>query len=139
MKDSVKPLKFKNLISEMNPIFKGVQANDSKDLILILLETMDKELTLRNNKTELMENFCGNDEDGLKPENFKKCHNSIFADIFYGFQKSVIKCEKCGTENNAYNVMNFLIFHLEKTYNELIIYNSNSIYNFAKIIILGAV
>ena len=119
MKDSVKPLKFKNLISEMNPIFKGVQANDSKDLILFLLETMDKELTLRNNKTEQMENFYGNSEDELKPENFKKCHNSIFADIFYGFQKSVIKCEKCGTENNTYNVMNFLIFHLEKTYNEL--------------------
>ena len=119
MKDSVKPLKFKNLISEMNPIFKGFQANDSKDLILFLLETMDKELTLRNNKSEQMENFYGNSEDELKPENFKKCHNSIFADIFYGFQKSVIKCEKCGTENNTYNVMNFLIFHLEKTYNEL--------------------
>ena len=119
MKDSIKPLKFKNLISEMNPIFKGVQANDSKDLILFLLETMDKELTLRNNKTREMQTFYGNSEDELKPENFKKCHNSIFADIFYGFQKSVIKCEKCKTENPTYNVMNFLIFHLEKTYNEL--------------------
>ena len=119
MKDSVKPIKFKNIISEMNPIFKGVQANDSKDLILFLLETMDKELTLRNNKAKEMEIFYGNSEDELKPENFKKCHNSILADIFYGFYKSVVKCEKCGTENPTFNVMNFLIFHLEKTYNEL--------------------
>ena len=119
LKDSVRPIKFKELISDMNPIFKGVQANDSKDLILFLLETMDKELTLRNNKTKETENFYGSNEDELKPENFKKCHNSIFADIFYGFQKSVVKCDRCKTENPTYNVMNFLIFHLEKTYNDL--------------------
>jgi len=119
IKDSIKPKKFKELISEMNPIFKGVQANDSKDLILFLLETMDKELTLRNNKNKEMQRFYGNSEDEMAPENFKKCHNSIFADIFYGFQKSVIKCESCGHESPNYSVMNFLIFHLEKTYNEL--------------------
>ena len=119
IKDSIKPKKFKELISEMNPIFKGVQANDSKDLILFLLETMDKELTLRNNKNQEMQRFYGNSEDEMAPENFKKCHNSIFADIFYGFQKSVIKCESCGHESPNYSVMNFLIFHLEKTYNEL--------------------
>ena len=46
-KDSVRPIKFKNVLSDMNPLFKGVKANDSKDLILFLLETMDKELTLK--------------------------------------------------------------------------------------------
>ena len=29
LKDSVKPIKFKNVISEMNPLFNGVKANDS--------------------------------------------------------------------------------------------------------------
>ena len=32
----------------MNPLFKGIQANDSKDLILFLLETMYNELNKPN-------------------------------------------------------------------------------------------
>jgi ubiquitin C-terminal hydrolase len=32
------PKNFKNIISEYNPLFKGIQANDSKDLIIFLLE-----------------------------------------------------------------------------------------------------
>ena len=118
-KDSFKPIKFKDLISDMNPLFKGVQANDSKDLILFLLETMDKELTLRNNKTSQMEIFVGDSIEDLKPENFKKYHNSIFSDIFYGFQKSVIKCKRCGNEISNFSVMNFIIFPLEKIYNDI--------------------
>ena len=38
------PENFKKIISEMNPLFKGIAANDPKDLILFLLETMHKEL-----------------------------------------------------------------------------------------------
>ena len=87
LKDSVKPIKFKNVISEMNPLFNGVKANDSKDLILFLLETMDKELTLRNNKTKEMMTFNGNSLEDMEPQNFKKYHNSIYYDIFYGIIK----------------------------------------------------
>ena len=46
--DHVKPMAFKDLISEKNPLFKGIKANDSKDLVLFLLENMDSELTKRN-------------------------------------------------------------------------------------------
>ena len=119
LKDSIAPIEFKNLISEMNPLFKGVQANDSKDLILFLLETMDKELTLRNNNTQSMEQFIGDSVEDLRPEKFKKFHNSIFSEIFYGFQRSVMKCKRCGNENPNFNVMNFLIFPLEKVYNSI--------------------
>ena len=34
----------KKLISRKNPLFKGVRANDSKDLISFLLEEMNEEL-----------------------------------------------------------------------------------------------
>ena len=119
LKDSIAPIEFKNLISEMNPLFKGVQANDSKDLILFLLETMDKELTLRNNNSQSMEQFIGDSVEDLRPEKFKKFHNSIFSEIFYGFQRSVMKCKRCGNENPNFNVMNFLIFPLEKIYNSI--------------------
>ena len=118
-KDSVRPIKFKNLISDMNPLFKGVQANDSKDLIMFLLETMDRELTFRNNNISEMPIFVGNNLEDMLPQNFKKYHNSIFSQIFYGFQKSVMKCNRCKNENATYSVINFVIFPLEKIYNEL--------------------
>ena len=119
LKDSIKPVNFKNVLSEMNPLFKGVQANDSKDLILFLLETMDKELTLRNNRTNQMMIFNSNSLKDMEPQNFKKYHNSIFSEIFYGFQKSVMKCCRCNKELPTYSVFNFVIFPLEKIYNDL--------------------
>ena len=119
LKDSVKPIKFKNVISEMNPLFNGVKANDSKDLILFLLETMDKELTLRNNKTKEMMTFNGNSLEDIEPQNFKKYHNSIFSDIFYGILKSVMKCSNCKNEIITYSIINFVIFPLKKIYEEL--------------------
>ena len=42
------PHNFKNVISEMNSLFAGIQANDSKDLVLFLLETMHNELNKAN-------------------------------------------------------------------------------------------
>ena len=87
--------------------------------VRLLVETMDKELTFRNNKINQMPTFVGNNPEDMLPQNFKKFHNSIFAEIFYGFQKSVMKCNRCQNENATYSVINFVIFPLEKTYNDL--------------------
>jgi hypothetical protein len=38
------PNDFKNTISWKNPLFKGINANDSKDLINFMLEEMNQEL-----------------------------------------------------------------------------------------------
>ena len=56
------PNNFKNIISEMNPLFAGIQANDSKDLVLFMLETMHNELNepkknLQNNAVEIPNQF----------------------------------------------------------------------------------
>ena len=135
-KDYYEPNNFKNIISEKNPLFKGIQANDSKDLILFLLEHMDSELTKRNNKNAPEIVFDGKSLEQTYDENFKKIHNSIFAEIFYGFQKSIMKCSSCGQSDDNYNVFNFLIFPLEKVYNTLNeankkknIMNNNFMYN----------
>ena len=92
---SVKPIAFKELISEMDILFKGIKANDAKDLILFLLEKMDTELTKRNNNTDKMEMFFGTDEREINQQYFKKYHNSIVCDLFYGFQMSRIVCQGC--------------------------------------------
>ena len=118
-KDYVEPKKFKELISKKNPLFKGVKANDSKDLIIFLLEGMDNELTKRNNKSSKKEIFFEKYENDLRDEKFKKTHNSIFAQLFYGFQKTPMKCLSCNFVDENYSLFNFLIFPLEKIYNSL--------------------
>jgi len=111
---SFKPENFKEVLSKKNPLFKGIKANDSKDLIMYLFQEMDKELTLRNNNSEKMEMFIGNDESDTEKENFKKFHNSIFSDLFYGFQKSDLICDDCRNFNTTYNYFFYLILPIEK-------------------------
>ena len=93
-------------------------ANDSKDLIIYLFDEMDKELTLRNNNSEKMEMFIGNNESEMEKENFKKYHNSIFSDIFYGFLKLDMICYDCRNYNSTY-IFYILILPIEKIYNFL--------------------
>jgi hypothetical protein len=52
-------------------------------------------------------------------QNFKKIHNSIVADLFYGFQRTIMKCKSCNNMNISFSVFNFLLFPLEKIYNSL--------------------
>ena len=47
---SYAPHSFKNVLSQMNPLFQGVAANDSKDLINFLIETLHSELNEPKNK-----------------------------------------------------------------------------------------
>ena len=128
-KDNVEPIEFKDIIGEKNPLFKGKNACDSKDLILFMLESMDKELTIRNNKNDKIKLFVGKDLSEMEDNNYKKCHNSIISDLFYGFQKSNVMCDSCKYLDNTFTVINFLLFPLEKTYNSLNKNNNNNAMN----------
>ena len=59
-KKSYPPENFKKLISEMNPLFRGIQANDPKDLILFMLETMHSELNNPTNQYNFGQNIINN-------------------------------------------------------------------------------
>ena len=93
------PEHFKQLISEMNPLFKGIAANDPKDLILFLLETMHKELNnpqninLINNNIVYNTNFIDvfNDFSNY----YISKNKSIISDEFYGFNNSITTCGLC--------------------------------------------
>jgi len=120
-----RPLAFKNVIS-INPLFRGIQANDSKDLILYFLENIENELTIQNifcqnpkyiNRIRYMKNI---DEPELRNiiNVFQNMHKSIISDLFYGFKSQIIKCSKCNTELINYQIINLLIFPIEVVYNE---------------------
>ena len=105
---------FKNQISLMNPLFKGIQANDSKDLILFIFETIHNEL---NNPSEnpVQINYTNIPKELVAfRQNYYSQNYSIISKLFYYEQSSVMKCKNCGFETLNFNIMNCLIFPLEK-------------------------
>ena len=111
------PYNFKDLISKMNPLFAGIQANDSKDLVLFLLETMHNEL----NKVKNIVQF----DDNIDQYNFEKSFmsfqkyfqnnfQSVVSDIFYGMYNSRMKCLKCNVITHNIQCFNILIIPLEE-------------------------
>ena len=56
------PRDFKNIISQKNPLFQGIAANDSKDLIIFLYETMHTELNNPTNQYNFGQNIRNNQE-----------------------------------------------------------------------------
>ena len=123
-----RPILFKNVIS-MNPLFSGIQANDSKDLILYFLEKIDYELTMLNyisqNKTfyntirsmQSMQVFNKIPDLQQIINFFIANHKSIFSDLFYGFMSQTIECSRCKTNLVNYQIFNFIIFPIETVYN----------------------
>ena len=108
------PRNFKNIISQMNPLFQGIQANDSKDLVLFIFENIHNELNNPSqNPTEINLN-------NIRPElyqfrqNYYTQNYSIISQIFYYEQSSIMKCLNCGFETYNFNIMNMIIFPLEK-------------------------
>ena len=111
------PEHFKDVISEMNPLFAGIQANDSKDLVLFLMENIHKEL----NKPEKIENsnLVENQYDyqitfNIFSNYFNHNYKSIISDNFYGMYNSMMTCLNCNITTNNVQCFSILIFPLEE-------------------------
>ena len=104
------PTDFKNCISRMNPLFKGIAANDSKDLIIFLYETMHNEINKEGQYN------CNNMNDDLAifRNNYYSNNSSFLIDTFYFEQQSELCCMNCGSNKISYNIANIIIFPLEK-------------------------
>ena len=123
------PDNFKETISKMNPLFKGVAANDPKDLILFILMTIHKET---NEINQINKNY--NNEQPPDPSSFidvyndfeKYCsnqNNSIISNEFYGYTDNMTICAFCKKTIHNVQLVNILFFPLEevrkfKGYNE---------------------
>jgi len=116
------PNQFKDVISEMNSLFAGIQANDSKDLILFLLETMHNELNVENNNINNQNNYVDDIQAQYNYEltlknfliYFKEKYNSIISSLFYGMFNSIMCCQNCNVVLNNVQCYNILIFPLQK-------------------------
>ena len=103
----------------MNPLFKGVAANDVKDLVNFIIMTLHEELNkakkgVGNNNnlnidqrnSQLMFNTFAN--------NFMLKNQSIISDLFYGINCNITQCGGCGVQTFNYQLYFFLVFPLEE-------------------------
>ena len=132
------PEEFKKVIGEYNPLFRGQKANDSKDLIIFLLEIINNELVKINKKkhniiengNEIYRNIDSSNENmilNIFLNNYKKSHCSIIGDNFCGIQKTFFNCQNCNGKAINFNIFNLLIFSLEATSNYFNLSNNNTI------------
>ena len=127
-KDNYSPNEFKNILSQLNPLFEGIAANDAKDLVQFILEKLHSELNKNiNNINENNMNINQYDEQqvlGCFIEDFKN-NQSIISDIFYGITETKTECLSCKQKNQMNNIFNpvytynfqifnFIIFPLEE-------------------------
>ena len=116
------PYDFKDKIGQKNPLFSGIAANDSKDLILFIFQEMHKELNninINNLNFNGMNNLIKDqrNEKGeykIFLEDYYSANNSIIQKLFYGEQESINICHNCNVKMYNFNIFSFLIFPLEK-------------------------
>ena len=114
------PYKFKEKISNMNTLFQGAQANDSKDLVNFIIMTLHEELNEASKNKNININKLEIDQTNSIEilQNFKKCfdneNQSIISDIFYGVNYTITQCSVCQITKYNYQAYFFLIFPLEE-------------------------
>ena len=112
------PENFKKIISEMNPIFAGIAANDAKDLILFILQKMHIELNTPPNNYYNANNVPDDrnfDEVYNDSTSFFLSKNeSIISDEFFGFENSMTQCGYCQTVIHNVQAINIVFFPLEE-------------------------
>ena len=119
------PREFKEVISAKNPLFQGINANDSKDLINFLLEVMNFELSRLN---KLGNTDYKNDNSWLDPSNmlatleyfrvgFAKNNNSIISQNFFFIIQTNTICNGCNSLKYNFQTLFLLEFPLELVYN----------------------
>ena len=119
---SFSPYDFKKKLSQENPLFAGISANDSKDLINFLLERFHYELNViknDNNYNEIDFNPSKNDQMNEKKmlnifmKDFSVNYNSIISKLFHGILEIKSQCKKCNTIIYNFQVYSFIEFPLQ--------------------------
>ena len=117
---SFSPNEFKEKLSNENPLFKGIAANDSKDLINFLIERFHTELNEINGENNF--NDDNNPNDQLNEQKmldlfynfFKETYNSIISKLFYGILEIKSQCQGCKNIKYNFQIFPFIEFPLEK-------------------------
>ena len=115
------PNSFKDALSKENPLFAGIAANDSKDLINFLLEKWHQELNKVYNKFQNNNNMDAqpnqtNEQNMLNLflQEFKTKFDSPISNLFYGVMETKSQCHGCKIIKYNFQVYSFLEFPLQE-------------------------
>ena len=117
------PYEFKEVLSKENPLFAGIAANDSKDLINFLIERFHQELNEvkgNNNSINNNNNITAQNQTNeqfmlnLFLQEFKEKFNSPISDLFYGMMETKSQCQRCGIIKYNFQIYSFLEFPLQQ-------------------------
>ena len=116
------PYSFKEVLSKENPLFAGIAANDSKDLINFLTERFHQELNIKNNNNNNTNPNLWSQIDQTNEflvfntflHEFVTNFNSPISKLFYGLCETQSQCQSCKTTKYNFQVYSFLEFPLEQ-------------------------
>ena len=139
-KNEFSPKEFKRILGKHNPQFKQFEANDSKDLILYLLQTMHEELNYFGNKNQRLK-YLPDQYDLFKSfmhfqTNYNSNNFSKISQLFYGTYVNTTKCLKC--QKILYNFQKFefisfgMYYYTRQKFNILNGFDDNSKPNILK-------
>ncbi len=106
------PNKFHSKLSELAPMFKLGQQNDSNFTIIFILNLLEKETKLIKPIIDFKSSKKFTENERIIFEQFKnkilEKRNSPIIDFFYGCQEDIFKCENCHNLNNNFQLFNVL-------------------------------
>ena len=115
------PDSFKRALNNENPLFAGIAANDSKDLINFLLEKFHQELnqvdgsgTSDDGNLNCQNQFNEQTMLNLFFKDFQNKFKSIISDLFYGTIETKSQCLNCRLTKYNFQVCSFLGFPLQE-------------------------
>ena len=115
---SYSPHEFKTKISIMNPLFQGIAANDSKDLVNFLIMKLHEELNVPQHQIQI--DTLNLDQTNMLfmyntfIQNFNDTNNSKISQLFYAVNYNVTSCQNCHVNTYNFQTYFFLIFPLEE-------------------------
>ena len=121
-KNSFSPYQFQRTLGFHNLQFKEFKANDSKDLLLYLLQTMHEELNYFGDNLPIrlpQPNQCNRESTFVHFMNFYNNQNfSIISKLFYGTYETITTCKQCKTTIYNFQKFEFISFGMFKYKNK---------------------
>ena len=117
-KRAISPHNFKEIISK-NDSFKNYEANDSKNLTLYVLDTMNKEFNDNKIQIKYADNPLRNYNEKEAESTikfFNENYNSIIGDLFNGLKVTDYICSTCRNTVKNYQLFNIITCSIEKTF-----------------------
>ena len=117
--NSYAPTEFKKILGKYNPQFSKHESNDSKDLILYLLQTFHEELNYFGDKVipkniPLPDPSLRTNSFNYFTTTYQSTNFSKISQLFFGTYENTIKCSICNTIYYSYQKFEFITF---STYN----------------------